>query len=156
MIDAHNLVQKLKQQELRCRTGLLFLPSDNFGKEPQIAAALEVEYCDYKTRLTSHVIPESSYVDITLPWLVEDLQSLANAKTGEICVLVANFDLAAARLTTDEANIFWNAFLVDFPHMTRALLICVPRHAEGSFCIPDSLVRAKWRESGRVADWNQT
>ena len=155
MVDVRELVRSLRQQELRCRTGVLSLPTPVLGTEAQIAAALGIEHLDYTGRLRALVPPDSHFVNLDLPRLVEDLDALANAKTGQICVLVANFDLAVARLKTDEARTLWQALLTDFPHKTRALLFCVPGHAEGSFCFPDSRVRTLWRESGRFAEWNQ-
>lgn len=155
MVDARELVLSLRQQELRCRTGVLSLATAALGTEPQIAATLGVEYLDYGGRLKALVPADSKFVNLDLPRLVEDLDALANAKTGETCVLVANFDLAVARLKTDEARTLWQALLTDFPHKTRALLFCVPGHADGSFCFPDSRVRALWRESERFAEWNQ-
>ncbi len=155
MVDARELVLSLKRKELRCRTGVLSLATAALGSESEIAAALGVEYLDYGVRLKALVPADSKFVSVDLPRLVEDLDALANAKTGETCVLVANFDLAVTRLKTDEARVLWQALLADFPHKTRALLFCVPDHAEGSFCFPDSKIRALWRESGRFAEWNQ-
>jgi len=155
MVDARELVRSLRRKELRCRTGVLSLATVALGSESEIAAALGVEHLDYGDRLKALVPADSKFVNLDLSRLVEDLDSLANARTGESCVLVANFDLAVARLKTDEARALWQSLLTDFPYRTRALLFCVPGHAEASFCFPDSRILALWRESGRFSEWNQ-
>jgi hypothetical protein len=154
MVDARELVRSLRQHELRCRTGILSLATGALGTESQIAAALGIEHLDYVDRLKALVPADSKFVNVNLPRLMEDLDALANAMTGETCVLVANFDLAVAGLKTDEVRALWQALLTDFPHRTRAILFCVPGHAEGSFSFPDSRILALWRESGRFAEWN--
>ena len=155
MVDAHELVRSLKRQTLRCRTGVLSVPTAALGTEPQVAAALGIEYLDHSQRLRALVPPDSNFVSLDVARLVEDLDALANAKTGEMCVLVANFDLAIARLKTEEARSLWQALLTDFPHKTRALLFCVPGYAKGMFCFADSIIYGLWRESGRFSEWNQ-
>jgi hypothetical protein len=156
MVDARELVRSLKRQESRCRTGVLSLPTSVLGTESKIAVALDIEFLDYRERLKALVPPHSKYLNLTLTRLVEDLDDIANAKTGEICVLIANFDIAFARLRTEEIRRLWETLLTDFPHKTRALLLCVPAHADGSFSFPDSGIRTKWRESDRFAEWDQT
>jgi hypothetical protein len=153
MVDARELVISLRQQELRCRTGVLSVPISALGKEPQIAAALGIEHLDYTRRLNALVPPGSQFLNLSLHRLLEDLDELANARTGETCVLVANFDLAVASLKTVDTHVLWQTLLTDFPHRTRALLFCVPGHAEGFFIFTDSRIRTLWRESVRFAEW---
>ena len=153
MVDARELVKSLKRQGFRCRTGVLSLPTATLGEEREIAAALGVECLDYQQRLVSLVSPNSKFLNLSLPRLVEDLDDIANAHTGEICVLVSNFDIALARLRTEECRALWQTLLSDFPNKTRALLFCVPAHADGSFSFPDLGIRLKWQESNRFAEW---
>jgi len=156
MVDARELVKSLRRKEFRCRTGVLCLQSAALGSESQIAAALDIGYLDYLERLKALVPPGSKYLNLTLARLVEDLDDIANAKTGEICVMIANFDLAMARLGTMDSMALWQTLLTDFPNKTRALLFCVPAHEDGSFSFPDSGIRAKWRDSDRFAEWDQS
>ena len=155
MVNARELVGSLRQGVLRCRTGVLSLATPFFGTEAQIAAVLGVEYLDYRVRLQTLIPPDSSFVHLDLPRLIGDVDAIANSNTGETCVLVANFDLALARLATDDVRSLWRVLLTDFPHKTRALLFCVPSHAGASFCIPDTSLYSLWRESDRFAEWVQ-
>lgn len=153
MVNPHKLVESLRGHVLRCRVGVLGVPVRALGAERQLAAALGVELLDYRLRLLATVPEASQFVNLTLAALVEDLDCIANTATGEICVMVSNFDLALARLRTEERTILWRTLLMDFPHKTRALVLCVPIHEDGTFVFPDSELRRVWQESERYANW---
>jgi hypothetical protein len=133
--------------------GVLGVPVALLGTESQLAAVMGVELLDYRARLLASVPAGSQFVNVSLAELFEDLDRVANAATGEVCVLVSNFDLALGRLRTDERTILWRTLLTDFPNKTRALILCVPRHEGGIFVFPDVDLRRMWQESERYADW---
>ena len=153
MASPEEVVAMLRAQSLRCRTGVLSLPDRALGSESEIAAALSVEMLDYREYLLSRVTTGARYLNLTLSRVFDDLDDIANAKTGESCVLIGNFDVAVARLRSDERTVLWRNLLTDFPHRTRALLLCIPSHNDESFAFPDSNIRRMWYESKRFAVW---
>lgn len=153
MTNPRDLVSTLRGARLRCRTGVLLMPSSALGAESEIAAALGVEFLDYGKRLLSMAAPESGFIHLTLDRLVCDLDDIANDQAGEACVLLANFDLAIAQLGIAETKTLWQNLLSDFPNKTRALVVCVPAHRDAHFAFPDSTIRQLWQDSGRFAVW---
>lgn len=153
MVNPRQLISTLRSRSLRSRTGVLGLPQVMFGREAEIAAILGLELMDYRERIIAHAPIESQYVSVTLTGLVEDLSSIANAKTGESCLLISEFDLAVMKLRSNERQILWTTLFSNFPHKTRALVLCVPNCNEGRFIFPDTISNRMWRESERYADW---
>ena len=153
MVNPHKLVEALRGQELRCRVGVLGLPAPALGSERQIAAALDVEFTDYRERLLASAPAGSRFLHLSAATLFDDLDRLANAASGESCVLVGNFDVAVGRLGTAERTGLWNTLLTGFPHRTRALILCVPMHEDARLIFPDSETRRLWQESLRYAKW---
>ena len=153
MPSPHEVVAVLHTRILRCRTGVLSLPEGALGAESEIAAALGVELLDYREHLLSCVTTGAKYLNLTLTRVFDDLDDIANTRTGETCVLIGNFDVAVARLQTDERTVLWRNLFTDYPHRTRALLLCIPSHNDESFSFPDSSIRRMWHESNRFAIW---
>ena len=153
MVDPHEMLKALRADGLRCRTGVLGLPQTAFDHEAEIAASLGVELLDYRERLLAGVPTGSRFVHVSVSGLIEDLDRLANASTGESCVLLAGFDVAAAKLASEERTQLWRVLFSDFPHKKRRLIFCVPNHGDGRFTFPNSESKQMWRESERYADW---
>jgi hypothetical protein len=153
MISPRKLVESLRRQGLRCRVGVLGLPTQCLGAEVQIAAALGLEYLDYRERLLASIPLGSKFLNITVESLFEDLDRVANLATGESCVLVGNFDLALLRLGTEDRTTLWRTLLTSFPNKSRALVLCVPNYEEGLFLFPDAEMKQVWQGSERYANW---
>jgi hypothetical protein len=153
MPSPQEVVTLLRTQGLRCRTGILAIPPKSLGAEPEIAAALDVELLDYPTHLLSRVSVGQQYLNLTLSRVFEDLDAIANSKSGESCVLVGSFDVAVSKLRTEERSILWRNLLIDFPYRTRALLLSIPAYNDESFAFPDANIRLMWLESERFSVW---
>lgn len=153
MVSPKQLVQTLKSQGLRSRTGILALDVRDLGMESEIAAQLDVEFVDYRTRVLLRTPDGSKFLDLTLASILEDLDALGNEASGEVCVLLAHFDVAVSYLCSGERNHLWRRLLTDFPYRTRRLIFCVPAYQEARYTIPDLKVRELWRQSDRYARW---
>jgi len=153
MVSPKQMVTTLRGHGLRCRTGVLALGKEDLGRESEIAAALDVELVDYRTCLLARAPEGSKFLNLSLSSVLEGLDAIANATTGESCVLVADFDIAVAKLGTEDRLVLWRNLFTHFPYRTRALVLCVPAHREGRFSFPDVEVRQMWQESNRYATW---
>ena len=153
MISPKQLVKTVRSQGLRSRTGVLALDTCDLGRESEIAAQLGVEYLDYRIRLLSNAPDGSQFLGISLASIVQDLDAIGNELFGEVCVLLAHFDVAVSYLGSDERNNLWRRLFTDFPYRTRRLVFCVPAYQQASYTIPDLTVRKLWRESDRYAIW---
>jgi hypothetical protein len=156
MISPQEMVKAVRSDGFRCRTGVLGLPQSAFGQEAEIAASLDVELLDFRERMLAAVPTGSRFVHVSVSRVIEDLDGLANASTGESCVLLAGFDLAVAKLPSEEKRLLWHTLFSSFPHKKRSLILCVPNYGDGRFVLPDSESRQMWRGSERYADWSET
>ncbi len=146
---ARSLVALLKGPALRCRTGILLLPLDQLGREPDVAARLGVDAVDYAEILRRAVAPGSQFAGISAEREEQLLSSLSDSPKHGPCLLVYNIDLALARMDTLERDRFWTNLFDNLPNRRRALLLTLPREAR--HLLPQGESLEAWRSAGRTA-----
>lgn len=147
--SATQLLDLLRPRTLRCRTGILLLPSQRLGQERDLAVPLRVDALDYCEYLQERLTPDSSFVPLDAARLERDLDAIAQLQQGQNCVLVFNFDVALAKLPISEREVLWSRLRDSFPHRPRALILAIPQTAE--LLLPDIAARQIWEQAGRVA-----
>ena len=148
-LTARQLVQHIRTQTLRTRTGILLLDATHFGKEPDLATRLYIEPLDYARRIREELPEGATHVLLDATTEEERLDAIAVAATGYECVLIYNFDLALARLESNERTQLWKNLWASFSKKPRALLLAVPR--EAAHLLPEGEDREHWIEGRRMA-----
>ena len=153
MNDPRVMIDKMKRQSMRTRTAILALPQYVYGLEKQIAALLNIDTLDYPEYLLKHTPVTTNYLELSESRIYDDLNDIANAISGEICMLITNFDIAILKLPSKMRINLWRLLFQDYPYRKRSLVLCIPQHDEGRYTIPDAKIRTMWIESDRYAVW---
>jgi hypothetical protein len=148
-LTARQLVRQIRTQTLRTRTGVLLLDATHFGKEPDLATQLDIEPFDYARRIREELPAGATHVSLDATTEEERLDAIAVSVTGYDCVLIYNFDLALARLESNERTQLWNNLWASFSKKPRALLLAVP--CEAAHLLPAGEDRERWIEGRRMA-----
>jgi hypothetical protein len=143
------LVSLLMSRTLRCRTGILLVPHNKLGQEANIAARSGVELVDYSQCILASLPAGTAYVDINGASEFARLNRLATKRGGADCLLIANFDLALAKLGWLERQSLWSAIFEKLSNRDKALMIAMPEEAENLLPSADNLDR--WKQTGRIA-----
>jgi non-ribosomal peptide synthetase component F len=146
--NGHQLTSRLRSRGGRNLTGILLLESAHFGRETDVAAILSVDAVDYAVILNDGIPVGATYVEIDAATEEQRLNTLAMSMSGSDCLLVYNFDLALARLDSEERARLWTNLHDNFPKKTRALLLSVPRNA--AHLLPTGADWERWKR-GRTA-----
>jgi hypothetical protein len=146
---ARDLIDLLRSKRLRSRTGILLLPPQRLGAEPDLAARLLVEPLDYAVRLDAELPAGTQFVNIDADTERARLDRIAENSGEYDCVLVCNVDLALARLPADERARLWDGLLRRSAYRRRALLLALPACADLLLPVADAL--SIWEKEGRLA-----
>ena len=145
------LVRLLIQPELRIRTGILELPLDAFGNEPDLAVQLGVGCRNLVSWKLGTLPTGRRYIGLACEQLIQDLALvLSDSGTPGYCVWISNVDLLLAGLPFRERERFWSFMFSTF-RQPRGLLLSMPIRA--SSLLPESQ-RGAWAESGRLSVWS--
>ncbi len=148
-MNPNDLVALLRSPVLRVRTGLWLMPLQYLGKEEDEAARLGIDALDIRRPILAGLPPDARFTGLSVVNLVEILDSVAQARDGNDCVLVYNLDLALARLRRQERLAVWQNLFVDFGYRARALLLTMPANAD--HLLPTSESMMAWRNDRRLA-----
>lgn len=135
---------------LRCRTGLLLVPPDELDELPQWGARFGLDTIAYGERLLEELPAESRFVHITAESESERLRRIADAVNGTPVLLIAQLDLAIARLGTEERRTLWQNLLARLTQTRHGLLLAMPQNAHR--LLPEETVLENLRETGRIAE----
>lgn len=149
-MDPAQLAQLLRQRILRVRTGIMLLPTDMLGHEPELAARLDVGAVDWREWKLDRLSPDSRYLGLSSEVVLRDLQSIVeDAELVGTCLWIYNADLLLAGLRYDERLRFWNFLYSTFkPH--RGLLLSLSTEASNLLPMED---RKTWENDERLAIW---
>lgn len=153
MTEAQALMSLMRNRELRCRTGILFLGLGRVGQEKAIAATLDIEVIDFVELVLETLPPEASFASLSLTKILQCLNRAADAG-GRDCAILANFDLPLAKLQFDEIAKFWRWFFQDMPHKRKALVACLVGTDTPHSLFPDDEIRSQWTAAGRLATFS--
>ena len=153
MMSPRQLIEHMADKSLNCRTAILWIAPGRIGTESQIAASLGVQHVDYREYLLQHAPADSQFLNLTLGRIVSQLDDIASASTGMDRALVSNFDLAAARLGSQQRASLWRTLFSDFSHRTKALIFSLPLHEDGQYIFSDLAVGRMWKDSERCSIW---
>jgi hypothetical protein len=145
------LKEYLRTRMLRSRTGLLLVPPNQLGDVLEIAARLGVDLVDYAQVILASLPPEAKWAGITLDAEQARLDEIANAPSGNDVVLVAQFDLALARLPIADRGPLWRVLREGFAHRRRALILVMPEGA--TRLLPEGSEWDAWQDGKRIATW---
>lgn len=148
--DPKDLIKLLRSGELRCRTGILLLPDKWLGREPDVAARLDIDCLDYAQTLQEAFSYGTAYVDIDVSSELDRLDTLASNLTVSDCLLIYNIDLALSKLYIEgSTSALWNGIWEKLSNRSVSLVIAVPEGAKR--LLPDSESLEHWVASGRIA-----
>jgi hypothetical protein len=153
MIEAKELVRRLREATYRSKTGILLLPPSAFGHEADIAAQLNIQHVDFVTRLLARIPRGSDYVHVTFGAIIDELDKITNAASGMNCIMLSQIDVAVTKLSFPDRVMFWPHLLGDFPHRRKGLLLAVTDISDGSELLQDPSSREAWLNSDRMARW---
>ena len=148
---AGQLIELLRNRELRCRTGILLLSNEWLGQEPNVAARLGIDYLDYAKVLQEAFSYGTAYVDIDTSSEVNRLDGMASDLTSSDCILIYNIDLALSKLDVYSRYTLWNGVWEKLSNRRVALIIAVPEGARR--LLPDTESLEHWVSSGRIAGY---
>jgi|GEM_PF-3429376 len=146
---ARQVVAVLRGGVLRSRTAILLLAPSVVGREREVAARLQVDAVTYVDLLLSSAPAGARTLGIAVDREERRLDAVASCEQGADVVLVADFDVALARLTSSERERLWSDLYAHFGHRRRALLLGVPQAARD--LQPCEAALADWRRGSRVA-----
>jgi hypothetical protein len=145
------LKEYLRTRMLRSRTGLLLVPPNQLGDVLEIAARLGIDLVDYAQVILASLPPEAKRAGISIHAEQARLDEIANASTGTDAVLVAQFDLALARLPREDRGPLWRMLREGFAHRRRALILLMPEGA--TRLLPEGSEWDAWQDGKRIAAW---
>lgn len=154
MLEANALVARLRGDELRCRTGILFLPDLCLGREAEVAARLGIQHVDLAAYVLERVPVGGKFLNLSAGKIFDHLDDIANAHSGMDVVLIANADIAVMRLTSADRAQLWESLLKDFPNRKKALLLAIPEHKDGIRVLQEEPLRHTWEQAGRLGKWS--
>lgn len=138
-ISPRKVVELIRANVLRIRTGLWLLPNSCVGQERNEAARLMVDAVDISELLIQHLPATSRFSGLNEQRLIELLDEISDLGGHSNCVLVYNFDLLLARLSPQAINNVWQYLFEFMPHRPRALLLTLPAQAIGLLPSEDQL-----------------
>jgi hypothetical protein len=126
---AYEVVNLIRANVLRIRTGLWLAPAALLGQERNEAARLMVDAVDLREVLLQRLPVNSRFIGLTDQKLIELLDEVTEQEGQSDCALVYNLDILLARLQQKEIRYFWQYVIEFMPHRSRALLLKMPASA---------------------------
>ena len=149
MPDARDMVSLLWGRSLRSRTGILLLEPHDLSRTREIAVRLGARYVDYAAVVLESLPEGTSFVPLSADAEWRRLDTVDASAGGWGVALVANFDLALARLQPPERDHLWATIRDGMPHRTLAFIFAMPAGAVR--LLPPEQQLAEWRNAGRLA-----
>lgn len=147
-LSPHYLVELLRSQELRLRTGVLLLPPESLGTESEIAVNLAVSHQDICIKIISQAQPSKKLLGINKKFIFDQLDSIINESgLSGSCILVSGVDILLAAIKNEEVLHFWNFFRCNY-RRGRGLIISLPVNAKSLMPLEEY---NRWVEIQRVA-----
>ncbi len=145
-----DLVELLCGETLRIRTGILLLPLNLLGDEPELAARLGIEAVDWRGWKLKRLESNSRFLGLSGETVLKDLQEIVDdIDLAGNCLWIYNADLFLSALCYDERRYLWD-FLFSTFKQHRGLLLSLPAQALG--LLPMQKRRA-WEDDNRLAKW---
>lgn len=149
-VELASLVRLLQQPILRIRTGIVLLPLNMLGSEPELAARLGIEAVDWRGWRLQRLNSGSNHLGLSSETVLRDLREMIeDANLAGTCLWVYNADLALSALRYDERLWFWD-FLFSTFKQRRGILFSLP--AQASNLLPAEK-RTVWERDERLARW---
>jgi hypothetical protein len=148
--DPSRLARLLRQRVLRARTGIVLLPLDMLGHEPELAARLDIGTVDWREWKLNRLRSDSRYLGLSSEIVLRDLQNIVeDVDLIGNCLWIYNADLLLAALRYDERLRFWTFLHSTFkPH--RGLLFSLSTQASNLLPMEE---RKTWEKDERLAIW---
>lgn len=145
----HDLIHSLQPETgWRCRTGIVLASPSALVDLPNIAARHGIDALDYAELILKELPPQTQFVALTADSEEARLRRIASADAGTSVVLLTQFDVALARLGTQERERLWQTILQYLTQTRRGLLIALPVAA--TRLLPDDTVLERLRTHGRL------
>ncbi len=140
----------LQRPILRLRTGILLLPSNMVGHEPELAARLGLGKVDWREWKLRQLGPDSRYLGLSHEGIVRDLGQMAeDGNISGTCLWVYNADLFVSALRYEERRYLWS-FLHSTFRPPRGVMVSLPAEAT-NLLAPEE--RMAWARDERLAEW---
>lgn len=124
------VVNLIRANVLRIRTGLWLIPITQVGQERNEAAKLMLDSIDIRTVLLEEVPAGSRFSGLSDQKVMALLDKISERPGDSDCTLVYNLDILLSRLTYQEVSNVWQYVFEFFPHRSRALLLTIPVTAQ--------------------------
>lgn len=142
------VVQTVRGHRLTCRTGILLLGARQLGREPALAARLNLDRFDYAEWRLNKVEPGQRYLGLSKESIIQELDEICALNSPTDALLLYNFDAALAYLPYLERPYVWNFLRDSFRKRPKALVFAMPAQAE--HLLPDETARVIWHLGGRL------
>jgi hypothetical protein len=130
MNELKKAVELLRSPVLRVKVGLWLMPIEYLGQEEDEAVRLGVEAIDFRKHVLAVLPPTAESTGLTPVKLFEMVDNISQMDGIYDVVLLYNFDLLLARLTTEGRSQFWQDFFITLVHRKRGVLLVVPETAK--------------------------
>ncbi len=145
-----SLVRTLQQPILRIRTGIVLLPLDMIGREPELAARLAIEAVDWREWKLARLRSSSRYLGLSSETVLRDFQEIVDdVDLAGNCLWIYNADLPLSGLRHDERLRLWTFLYSNFKQR-RGLLFSLPARASNLLSLEE---RGAWESDNRLARW---
>jgi hypothetical protein len=148
-VSPNDLIQTLKGETLRVRTGLWLAPKRILGCEADEATRLNIDAVDLRQPLLSSLPNGAQFLGLSADKIIQLFDVVCQTAQGSECLLVFNLDLLLSRLRQQERDWVWSQMYNGFPHRSRALLLLMP--AEARHLIPPLETLRVWQADKRLA-----
>jgi hypothetical protein len=142
------VVQLVRGPKLTCRTGILLLAARQLGREPALAARLNLDTLDYAEWRLNKVAPGQRYLGLSKETVIQEFDEICAQNSPTDALLLYNFDVALAYLPYFERPYVWNFLRDSFRKRPKALVFAMPAQAE--HLLPDESARVIWHLGGRL------
>lgn len=145
-----DLITSLKPEGgLRCRTGIMLAPIHVLENLPNFGARHGLDTIDYADMILRELPAQTQFVSLSADSETERLLRIANTDSGSVVLLVAQFDLALARLGALERARLWRTVSQYLSQTQHGVLVAMPTTAYR--LLPEESVMEQLQAQGRVA-----
>ena len=133
---------------LRCRTGIVLVPPADLPSIADFGARHGMDTIAYAEAILREMSSESQFASLSVDAESERLRRIADNPSGSPVLLIAQFDVALARLRTMDRDRLWQTVLTYLTQTRHGLLLAMPSTAHR--LLPGEKVREELLTSGRI------
>lgn len=146
------MVDLLARNELRIRTGIVEVPLEVLGHEPDVAVHLGIGCRDICTFKASRIPSTRPHLAIRWQTVLEDLELLvSDLSLPGCCIWVSGVDVLLAAIPFPDRKSFWGYLRSTF-RQSRGLLLSIPESA--AHLLPAD-ERSEWIKYDRLCTWTR-